>query len=301
MTSTLPPRTDGDGSGGDGGSGGRRERPSAPRPPDTHISLAGIGRTLKSGVETGGDIMRFSGQTIRNFPDLRHYLTEVFHQCGVLILSSGLIIWLMQFVIGYECGLEAIYTLKQIGAPLYSGIFNAWCAVREMAPYMWGYIVAAKIGCGLVAEIGSMRIADEIDAMEVMGVKSRSYLVGSRIVAAWIAMPFLYTVGLGIMFTGEYLVTVHMVGGISEGGYSFIFWLYQNPLDFLFSMIKVMAMGTVIIFVGCYYGYNSGGGPVGVGRSTAKSMMMNMVLVHIVGVLGTQLFWGLAPNAPIAN
>jgi phospholipid/cholesterol/gamma-HCH transport system permease protein len=103
------------------------------------------------------------------------------------------------------------------------------------------------------------------------------------------------------MYIAEYLTVVVQLGGVSSGGYSFIFWLYQNPLDFLYSMAKVMSMGTVIIFVGCYYGYNASGGPVGVGRNTAKSMMLNMVLIHVVGVLGTQLFWGLAPNAPIAN
>jgi phospholipid/cholesterol/gamma-HCH transport system permease protein len=146
-----------------------------------------------------------------------------------------------------------------------------------------------------------MRISDEIDAMEVMGVRSRSYLVGTRILATWIAMPFLYVVGLGIMYIAEYLTVVIQLGGVSEGGYSFIFWLYQNPLDFLYSLTKVMAMGTVIIFVGCFYGYNASGGPVGVGRNTAKSMMLNMVLIHVVGVLGTQLFWGLSANAPIAN
>lgn len=238
---------------------------------------------------------------MKEFPDVRHYTSEVFHQAGILILSSGLIIWLMQFVMGTACGLEASYTLKQIGAPLYSGIFNAFCSIRELAPYMWGYIFAAKVGCGLVAEIGSMKIADEVDAMEVMGVKSRSYLVGTRVMAAWLAMPFLYTVGLGVMYVSMYLVTVVQLGGVSSGGYNYIFWLYQNPLDFLYSLVKVMAMGTTIVFVGCFYGYTATGGSVGVGRNTARSMMLNMVLIHVIGVLTTQLFWGLNPNAPIAN
>jgi phospholipid/cholesterol/gamma-HCH transport system permease protein len=256
---------------------------------------------LKAVLGSVGDIAKFSGSVLRALPDVRKYSTEVLHQAGILILSSGLIIWVMEGVMGTECGLEASYTLKQIGAPIYSGVFDAWCALREMAPYMWGYIFAAKVGCGLVAELGSMRIADEIDALEVMGIHSRSYLVGTRILAVWIAMPFLYTVGLGIMYTTEYLMTVVNLGGVSSGGFLYIFWLYQNPLDFLYSMAKIMAMGTVITFVGCYYGFNARGGSVGVGRNTAKSMMLNMVLIHIVGVLGTQLFWGLSPNAPIAN
>ena len=267
------------------------------RPPARVQAYDGI----KSVLGSVGEIARFSGSVVRSLPDVRKYATEVLHQAGILILSSGLIIWVMQGVMGTECGLEASYTLKQIGAPIYSGVFNAWCSLREMSPYMWGYIFAAKVGCGLVAELGSMRISDEIDAMEVMGIKSRSYLVGTRILAVWIAMPFLYTVGLGVMYVTAYLVTVVNLGGVSPGGYLYIFWLYQNPLDFLYSQIKIMTMGTVITFVGCYYGFNASGGSVGVGRNTAKSMMLNMVLIHIVGVLGTQLFWGLSPNAPIAN
>lgn len=280
---------------------GRPDRHRPPQPRDTRISAGSIADSVKAAVSTGGEIMRFSGQIIRNLPDVRSHWGEVVRQTAILILSSGLIIWGMQFVMGTMCGTEAIYTLKQVGAPLYSGIFNAWCAVRELVPYMWGYILAAKVGCGLVAEIGSMRIADEVDAMEVMGINSRSYLVGTRVVATWLAMPFLYAVSLGMMSLGEILVTVYHIGGVSPGGHMYIFWLYQNPLDFMYSMAKAIAMGTAIVFVACYYGYTARGGPVEVGKNTAKSMMLNMVLVHLIGALGTQLFWGMSPNAPIAN
>jgi phospholipid/cholesterol/gamma-HCH transport system permease protein len=272
-----------------------------PKAPTVEISARGTVERARAALTTGGDILRFSFATVRGLGDVRKYASEVFRQAGILILSSGLIIWLMQFVIGSECGLEANYTLKQIGAPLYSGIFNAFCSLREMAPYMYAYIFAAKVGCGLVAEIGSMRISEEIDAMEVMGVKSRSYLVGTRVLAAWIAIPFLFVVGLGLMYLSMYLVTVVELGGVSPGGYNYIFWLYQNPLDFLYSMIKVMSMSTTVVFVGCYYGYTASGGPVGVGRNTAKSMLVNLVLIHIIGLFCTQLFWGMSPNAPIAN
>jgi phospholipid/cholesterol/gamma-HCH transport system permease protein len=273
----------------------------APAPAATSLSPSADRNSIKDALASVGDIAKFAGSVIRALPDVRKYSSEVLHQAGILILSSGLIIWVMEGVMGTECGLEASYTLKQIGAPIYSGVFDAWCALREMAPYMWGYIFAAKVGCGLVAELGSMRISDEIDALEVMGIHSRSYLVGTRVLAVWMAMPFLYTVGLGFMYLTEYLMTVVNLGGVSPGGFLYIFWLYQNPLDFIYSLAKIMTMGTVICFVGCYYGYNARGGSVGVGRNTAKSMMLNMVLIHIVGVLGTQLFWGLSPNAPIAN
>lgn len=265
------------------------------------LGPAAVGQKIRGALETAGDIAHFSLDALRAIPKLRLYPSEVFRQAAILVVSSGLIIWLMEFVIGLECGIEANYTLKQVGAPLYSGIFTAWCGIREMAPYMWGYILAAKVGCGLVAEIGSMRISEEIDAMEVMGVRPMAYIVASRVVAAWIALPFLYAVGLGVMYLGEWLVVVKQLAEVSPGGYSFIFWLYQNPLDFLFSTAKIMAMGTAIVFVGCYYGYKARGGPVGVGWNTAKSMMLNMVLVHLIGMMGTQIFWGLSPRAPIAN
>ncbi|KRB72736.1 ABC transporter permease [Nocardioides sp. Root190] len=277
------------------------ERPSAPTPKDSELSLSSAAGSVRAALTTGGEILRFSWEVTRSLPEVRIHWTEVVRQAAILVLSSALIIWAMQFVVGTVCGTEAIYTLKQVGAPIYSGIFNAWCAVRELVPYMWGYILAAKIGCGLVAEIGSMRIAEEVDALEVMGVDSRSYLVGTRVVAAWLAMPFLYAVSLAMMSLGEILVTVYYVGGVSPGGHMYIFWLYQNPLDFLYSMIKGMTMGTAIVFVACYYGYTVRGGSVEVGKNTARSMVLNMVLIHMIGALGTQLFWGLSPNAPIGN
>jgi phospholipid/cholesterol/gamma-HCH transport system permease protein len=281
-------------------------RSDAPRPAVPDATLANLPQADESHWLTApfaelGAIFLFAVTVIKQLPDVRKYTTEVIHQAGILILSSGLIIWVMEAALGTTCGLEASYSLKQIGAPLYSGVFDAWCALRELAPYMWGYIFAAKIGCGLVAEFGSMRIADEVDALEVMGIPPLTYLVGARVLAVWLAVPFLFTVGLGSMYIAEYLVTVVDLQGISSGGYLYIFWLYQNPADFLYSLCKAGAMATVITFVSCYYGYTARGGSVGVGKNTAKSMMVNLTLVHIIGLVGTQLFWGLAPNAPIAN
>jgi phospholipid/cholesterol/gamma-HCH transport system permease protein len=275
--------------------------PPPPRDEGVQISGQELARVTRAAVTTGGEIARFSARTVRLMPDMRRHIGEVANQATILVLSSGLIIWFMQFVVGTMCGTEASYTLKQIGAPLYSGVFTSYCGLREMAPYMWAYILAAKVGCGLVAELGSMRISDEIDAMEVMGVHSLSYLVGTRIAAAWIAMPFLFLVGLGLMYLSMYLTVVVMIGGVSSGGYLYTFWLYQNPYDLVGAMIKMMSMGTVVVFVGCYYGYTARGGPVGVGRATARSMMLNMVLIHVVGMICSWLFWGVDPNAPVAN
>ena len=103
------------------------------------------------------------------------------------------------------------------------------------------------------------------------------------------------------MYLASYLAVVQQIGDVSSGGYFLIFWMFQNPPDLVFSLTKGMVMATCIVLVGCYYGYTASGGPVGVGTATAKSMVLNIVLVHIIGMLGTQLFWGANPRAPIGG
>jgi phospholipid/cholesterol/gamma-HCH transport system permease protein len=170
-----------------------------------------------------------------------------------------------------------------------------------MVPYMFGYIMAAKVGTGIVAELGAMRVNEEIDALEVMGVRPITFLAATRLLAAWMVLPFIYVAAVGIGFFASWLAVVEQIGDVSSGGYFLIFWMFQNPPDLLFSLIKGMTMATVIVLVGCYYGYTASGGPVGVGTATAKSMVLNIVLVHIIGMMGTLVFWGANPRAPIGG
>jgi phospholipid/cholesterol/gamma-HCH transport system permease protein len=114
-------------------------------------------------------------------------------------------------------------------------------------------------------------------------------------------LPFIYVSAVGAGFFASYLAVVKQIGEVSQGGYFLIFWMFQNPPDLLFSVIKGMAMATVIVLVGCYYGYTASGGPVGVGTATAKSMVLNIVLVHLIAMMGTQIFWGANPRAPIGG
>jgi len=128
-----------------------------------------------------------------------------------------------------------------------------------------------------------------------------TFLCASRLLAAWIVLPFVYLVGIAVMYVASYLAVVEQVADVSSGGYTLIFWMFQDPTDVLFSLIKGMSMATVIVLVGCYYGYTAAGGPVGVGTATAKSMVFNIVMVHILGMLGTVVFWGANPRLPIGG
>jgi phospholipid/cholesterol/gamma-HCH transport system permease protein len=254
-------------------------------------------------ISSFGEIAKFCGTILGRVYSGRvlNYFGESLRQAGILILSSALIICGLVFIIGLECGIEGAYFTRAQGTPAYAGVFAAWCDLRELVPYAFGYMMAAKVGTGIVAELGSMRISDEIDALEVMGIPSITFLCATRLLAAWIVLPLVYIASVGAGFFASYLVVVQQIGDVSSGGYFLIFWIFQNPPDLLFSLIKGMAMATVIVLVGCYYGYHAGGGPVGVGRATAKSMVLNIVLVHLIGMLGTQLFWGANPRAPIGG
>src|SRR5438067_2118144 len=265
--------------------------------------MNGIAAAPKGWIESFGEIVKFTSQVMGEVFRLRvfKFFGEALRQAGILIVGSTLVIWGLVFISGLECGIEGGCFSRSICAPAYSGVFAAWCDLREIVPLAFGYMMAAKVGTGIVAELGSMRISDEIDALEVMGISGVTFLGATRLLAAWMVLPFMYLVSIGAGFFASYLVSVQQLGYTSSGGFFVIFWEFQNPPDVLFSVIKAMAMATMIVLVGIYYGYHASGGPVGVGTATAKSMVVNIVLVHLIGMLGTQVFWGANPRAPIGG
>ncbi|HEV2945017.1 MAG TPA: ABC transporter permease [Solirubrobacteraceae bacterium] len=251
-----------------------------------------------------GEIARFTGNILRDVWGLRvfRFFGESLRQAGILIVGSTAVIWGLVFITGLgTCGVEGAYFTEAQGAPAYAGVFTAWCNLREAVPYAFGYMMSAKVGTGIVAELGAMRISDEIDALEVMGVDSMTFLCGTRLLAAWIVLPFMYITAIGVAYLASYIAVVKQIGFTSAGGYLLVFWQFQNAPDFLYSVIKGMFMATAIVLVACYYGYNASGGPVGVGAATAKSMVLNLVFVTLIGMLGTQVFWGTNPRAPIGG
>jgi phospholipid/cholesterol/gamma-HCH transport system permease protein len=254
--------------------------------------LSAVGELARFGSRVAGII--YSGRVFAFFG-------ESLRQAGILVLGSALVIWAFVFLLGVQCGLIGAYFVRAQGVPSYAGVFSAYCDLREGLPYAFGYILSAKVGTGIVAELGAMRISDEIDALEVMGIPPITFLAATRLLGAWIALPVLYLVGIGIIYLASYFVVVEQIGDVSSGGYLLIFWTFQDYVDVLFSLTKGMVMATVIVIVGCYYGYTASGGPVGVGTATAKSMVVNIVMVHIIGMIGTLIFYGANPRVPIGG
>ncbi len=250
-----------------------------------------------------GDGAAFGGRIFKGILNGRilEFLGESLRQAGILIVGSAIIVLGLVFILGLECGIEGSYGARTVGAPYASGAIAALCDLREVIPYAFGYMMAAKVSTGYVAELGSMRISDEIDALDVLGLDSVLYLCSTRMLGTLMVLPFLYVAGVAVGYAASYIAVVYQIGQVSSGSYFQLFWMFQNPTDFLFSIIKGLIMAVFVVLVGCYYGYNAGGGPVGVGRATAKAMVANIIGIQLIGFLSTQLFWGGAPRAPIGG
>jgi phospholipid/cholesterol/gamma-HCH transport system permease protein len=262
-----------------------------------------VGEGARGGIESLGSTLHFMGRIVAGVFSGRvmKFFGEALRQAGILVVGSVLIVLGLVFVLGLQCGIEGAYAARAIGSPSVAGAFTALCDLREVTPYAFGYMMAAKVGTGMVAELGSMRISDEIDALEVMGFDSVLYLAATRLLGMWLVLPFVYIMAVAVGFFGSYVAVVQQIGEVSAGGYFQIFWQFQNPLDLVYSAIKGMTMATFIVLVGCYYGYNVTGGPVGVGTATAKSMVANILGIHVIGLVGTQVFWGGNARAPIGG
>jgi phospholipid/cholesterol/gamma-HCH transport system permease protein len=177
-------------------------------------------------------------------------------------------------------------------APL-TGFISAYGNTREIAPLIAAVAIAAQIGCKFTAQLGSQRISEEIDALEVMAVPSIPYLVTTRLIATFTALIPLYLVGLFGSYVATQL-TVEVLYHQSVGTYDHYFRLFLQPKDVFYSVLKVVVFTVIITVVHTYYGYNASGGPAGVGTATAKAVRASTVLIAVTDVLMTLLFWGLA-------
>jgi phospholipid/cholesterol/gamma-HCH transport system permease protein len=232
---------------------------------------------------------------------VRLYFVEVLRQAWIFAAGSVILVLTLVFAFGLVIGIEASYGARLVGAPSAAGLAAAIGDLREIIPYAFGYMMAAKVSTGYVAEIGTMRITDEIDALDVMGIDSPLFLCSTRLLGVWIILPFLYGIAVLTAYLGSFIAVVLQVAQVSPGGYLDLFWKFQNPADFMFSGLKGMAMATFVVLVGCYYGFKVRGGPVEVGRATAQAMIVNLIGIHVIGILGSQLFWGGSPRLPIGG
>ena len=201
------------------------------------------------------------------------------------------VIFSMSFFTGTEVGLQGFKGLQAIGAEAFTGLIGSFANTREVTPLIAGVAFAAQVGAGFTAELGAMRISDEIDALEVMSVPSRAYLVATRVTAAVLAIIPLYLISLFASFAATKVVSTKFFG-LSSGNYDHYFRLYLPSIDIFYSVVKAVIFAIVVALIHCYYGYNASGGPAGVGVAVGRAIRLSIVAVVVLNLVLSLIFWG---------
>lgn len=248
-----------------------------------------------------GDQMNFYAAALAGIPfAARRYKKEVIRLIaavgfgtGALAVIGGTVV-VVAFLTGFagiELGLQGYSQLGNIGVEALTGFISAYINTRLAAPAIAGIALTATVGAGFTAQLGAMRVSEEIDALEVMSIRTIPYLVSTRIIAGFAAIIPLYSVALLASYaTTRAVVTLGF--GQSPGAYGHYFDTFLIPSDILVSFVKVLAMSIVIMSISCYYGYNAKGGPAGVGRAVGSAVRLSLVTVLFTDMLLSFALYG---------
>lgn len=253
-------------------------------------------------VEAIGDLIAFGIRAIRKIPESVHlYPEEGLRQTASIIRSNAAVILFMVFMFGALMGITGTSLFTMLGLDSYVAAIPAVPSVRGIIEMVFAWVFAAKAGCGIVAELGAMRISEEVDAIEVMGVRPIPFLISSRVLATAVAMPIMFAISLLVFFLSSKLFFATLLHAVSPGGFDTVLYLFQGPRDFFIATAWTTILSVIVTIVACYYGYNAKGGPVGVGRATAQSMLVNLVLISLVSTVLAFLFYGGNGGTPVGT
>ena len=240
-------------------------------------------------------ILRYKREVVR-------LLAEVSLGSGALALVGGTIgvIAFLTFFTGTEVGLQGYAALNQLGTANFTAFLSAYFNTREIAPLVAALALSATVGCGFTAQLGAMRISEEVDALEVMGVPSLPFLVTTRMIAGFIAVIALYIIGLMSSYFAARTITTGFYGQ-STGTYDQYFHQYLPPIDVIYSFLKVLIFAVIIILIHCYYGYYASGGPAGVGVAVGRAVRTAIVAVNLVDFFLSLAIWGATTTVKIAG
>ena len=248
-----------------------------------------------------GDFTTFAARTLVAVPvTLRLYHREVLRQLkdiawgsGALIVGGGTIgvMVLLALSAGTSLGIEGFNGLEIVGLAPLTGFVSASANTRELAPLIAALALASQVGCRFTAQLGSMKIHEEVDALEVMAVVPMRYLVTTRVLACGVAIVPLYLIGL----IGSYIasmLSVVVIFGQSPGQYDHYFSTFILGRDVFLSVVKILVFSTVITLLHCWFGMRVGAGPQAVGEATGRAIRASIVVVVVLDMLMTLVFWG---------
>ncbi|MGH3556362.1 MAG: ABC transporter permease [Mycobacterium sp.] len=266
----------------------RRYGGAATRPLDVAGRLGWF--TLIGGRDIAWALVRYRTETLR-------LIAQISMGTGALAVIGGtaLIVGLVTASSGSLVALQGFSALKYVGIDALLGFAAALINTRLVAPIVTGVVLAATVGAGATAELGAMRISEEIDALEVMGINSMAYLVSTRAIAVQVVIIPLYALALIASFVAPQLVTTVLYGQAS-GSYEHYFDTFLRPNDVFWSFAEMIIVAGAVMLVHCYYGYNASGGPVGVGEAVGRSMRFSLVMINVLLVLFQMALYGVNPN-----
>jgi phospholipid/cholesterol/gamma-HCH transport system permease protein len=273
--------------------------------PQVSANLRRFGDTATRPLDEAGKLGWFTIIGIRDMAwaltryrkEILRLIAEVGMGTGAMAVIGGtaVIIGFVTLSAGSLVAIQGLASLGHVGLDTLLGFVSAFINVRLVAPIVTGIALAATVGAGATAELGAMRISEEIDALEVMGVKSNAYLVSTRMLAGLVVIIPLYSVGLILSFLSPQVVTTFLYGQTS-GTYEHYFRTFLRPDDVFWSFVDVIIISVVVMLSHCYYGYNASGGPVGVGEAVGRSMRFSLVATPVVILLAEMALYGVNPN-----
>ncbi|GAB3373268.1 MlaE family ABC transporter permease [Micromonospora halotolerans] len=247
--------------------------------------------------------LAWAPRTLRRYRrEVVRLLAEVSFGTGALAVLGGTVgvICFLTFFTGTEVGLQGYQALDQIGSSAFTGFVSAYFNTREISPLVAALALSATVGCGFTAQLGAMRISEEVDALEVMGVPSLPFLVTTRMIAGFVAVIPLYVVGLLASYLATRTIAVGYFGQ-SAGTYDYYFHLFLPPEDVLWSFGKVLVFSVIVVLVHCWYGYTAQGGPAAVGVAVGRAVRTAIVAVNVVDFFLSLAIWGATTTVRIAG
>ncbi|RAG86712.1 ABC transporter permease [Streptacidiphilus pinicola] len=247
--------------------------------------------------------LAWTPRTVRRYKkEVLRLLAEVSLGRGALAVIGGTVgvLAFLTFFTGTEVGLQGYAALNQLGTSNFVSFLSAYFNTREIAPLVSALALSATVGAGFTAQLGAMRISEEVDALEVMGIPSLPFLVTTRMLAGFVAVIPLYVIGLLSSYLAARTITTDYYGQ-STGTYDHYFHQYLPPVDVLWSFGKVIVFAIVIILIHCYYGYHAKGGPAGVGVAVGRAVRTSIVAVNILDFFLSLAIWGATTTVRIAG
>lgn len=249
-----------------------------------------LGRVAAAFLEQLGAIGLFLYQVVLWLPRRPFFVRELFKQMDFIGIRSSTVILLTGVFTGMVTALQSHYGFRLFGAESLVGSTTSLGLLRELGPVLAALMVTARAGSAMSAEIGTMRVTEQIDALTVMGVNPVQYLIIPRIIAAIVMLPMLTLVFDAIGMIGSWIVGVKLLG-IDEGMFMSRIIEYVDYEDLNSGLIKAAVFGAILATVGCYKGFTTTGGAEGVGRATTYSVVISAVSILVADYILTALMF----------